>query len=259
MFKQYLTFSTMFAGVRVRVPGPEQRRFPGFKVRRACPSDFPKMARMANEIFQHERDIDYFNKHHSVKMAEDSEATAIEKLLDAERGWRLSDIRDNQSRNGRHFMVATYRKKPAGFMTMRKAKAREEIIGWAEWQDPDTAPSPSVTADDPFSTWNQTQSQGKCGEALGGLQSVIEGLTFVHKKEALLVPPNGLAVALPEALESFRRAGEDHREEWDRWSNQLIPICLGQDGDVCGRNLGTSPNLFSPPLFCHFSRASHRH
>jgi len=202
------------------------------------------MARMANEIFQHERDIDHFNKHHSVKMADDPEATAIEKLLDAEREWRFSDIRDSQNRDGRHFMVATYTKKPAEFMTLRRSKATEEVIGWAEWQDPDTAPV-RAAAVDPFSEWNQTtQSQEKPTTALGGLQSVIEGLTFVHQEEALLVPSNGLAVALPEVLESFRRAGVDHREEWDRWSNQLIPICLGQDGDVYGLNLGMHSNPF---------------
>ncbi|KAK4044368.1 hypothetical protein C8A01DRAFT_12178 [Parachaetomium inaequale] len=227
-----------------------QRRFPGLRIRPAQSYDFPRMARMANEIFQHERDIDHFNKHRSIKMGYEPEARAADRLLAAETDWRLADMRRNRRNPGRHFIVATYLKQPAGYLTRRHgAHPREELLGWAEWQDPGhMAAEPALRdgfSDSDQSESSQRQWRVKAGSALEELESVLEGMTLVHGDQALLIPSNGLAVPLPEAVESFRRAGTDYEEEWKRWYKQFLPSCLGQNGDVHGRHLGmTHGSLF---------------
>lgn len=202
------------------------------------------MARMANEIFQHERDIDYFNKHRRVKMGYEPEANAADKLLAAEAEWRLADMRHNRRRPGRHFIVATYLKQPADYLTRRHgSQVREELLGWAEWQDPGdiVAHRDDVSDSSDQNDDNNSRNEGGPSSDINSLEAVLEGLTLVHAKQALLVLPNGLAVPLPAALESFRRTATDNTA-WTHWGKHIIPSCFGQEGDTeCtwGRYLGT--------------------
>jgi hypothetical protein len=209
------------------------------------------MARMANEIFQHERDIDYFNKHRRVKMGYEPEASAADKLLAAEADWRLADMRQNRRRAGRHFIVATYLKQPADYLTRRHgSQAREELLGWAEWQDPSNPAAHGDTISDSSDHSDDNHNQEKNGpdSAISDLESVLESLTLVHAKQALLVLPNGLAVHLPQTLESFRRAAAGLHDVWTSWSKHIIPGCLGQNGDTRGRDLGTQPLTSHHPI-----------
>jgi hypothetical protein len=200
------------------------------------------MARMANEVFQHERDIDYFNKHRRVKMGYEPEASAADKLLAAEADWRLADMRQNRRRPGRHFVVATYLKQPADYLTRRHgSQAREELLGWAEWQDPShpAAYGDTISESSDQSDGNNGQEKRGPSAATSDLESVLESLTLIHAKQALLVLPNGLAVHLPQTLESFRRAATNLHDVWTLWSQHIIPSCLGQNGDTQGRDLST--------------------
>lgn len=230
-------------------PDRRQPRFPGLRVRVAQSYDFPAMARMANEIFQHERDIDHFDRYRSVKMGYEDEARTADRLLAAETDWRFANMRKNRRTAGRHFLVATYLKQPAVYLTSRHgAQPREEILGWAEWQDPtrlivltDSVPSDSLsdsdqTDDSPY------KRMGKPDIALGELRSILKDMRFYHARQELLVPPNGLAVGLSETLESFDRAATNQPEDWKRWSKQFLPNYLGQYGDVHGRHLGMHPS-----------------
>jgi hypothetical protein len=212
---------------------------------------------MANEIFQHERDIDHFNKHRRVKMGYEPEASAADRLLAAETDWRLADMRKNRRIPGRHFIVATYIKRPAGYLTRRHgAHPREELLGWAEWQDPGlTAAEPALK--DGFSDSDQSESSHgrwkmEADSALDGLESVLEGMTLVHDNQALFVPSNGLAVPMSEAVESFQRARTDDPEEWKLWYKVYLRNFLGQNGDPYGMHLGmcsTTPcHVFSKHL-----------
>ena len=222
----------------------QQERLSGLCIRPARSCDFPRMARMANEIFQHERDIDYFNKHRRVKMGYEPEASAADKLLAAEADWRLADMRQNRLRPGRHFIVATYLKQPADYLTRRHgSQAREELLGWAEWQDPSNPAAYSDTISDSSdqSDANDGREKGRPSAAISDLESILESLTLVHAKQALLVLPNGLAAHLPHTLESFRRAATDLHDVWTLWSKHIIPNSLGPNGDTQGRNLGTQP------------------
>lgn len=209
-------------------PDRRQPRFPGLRVRVAQSYDFPAMARMANEIFQHERDIDHFDRYRSVKMGYEDEARTADRLLAAETDWRFANMRKNRRTAGRHFLVATYLKQPAVYLTSRHgAQPREEILGWAEWQDPtrlmvltDSVPSDSLsdsdqTDDSPY------KRMGKPDIALGELRSILKDMRFYHARQELLVPPNGLAVSLSETLESFDRAATNQPEDWKRWSKQF--------------------------------------
>ncbi|KAK3300716.1 uncharacterized protein B0H64DRAFT_314670 [Chaetomium fimeti] len=225
------------------LPGHKQRRFPGLRVRPAQSYDFPLMARMANEIFQHERDIDYFDRHRSVKMGYEDEAMVADRLLAAETDWRLADMRRNRHNPGRHFFVATYFKQPAAYMTsLHDGQPREEILGWAEWQDPGrmAAAEPGLSdslSDSDHSEQNAGEWQGKVGGALGQLASILKEIRLVHGNQELLVPPNGLAVSLPDTLGSFDEAAANRPDDWKRWSEELLPNCLGKHGDVHGRHL----------------------
>lgn len=61
----------------------------------------------------------------------------MDKLLAAETDWRLANMRRNRRKPGRQFVLATYLKQPAEYLTSRHdAEPREELLGWAEWQDP---------------------------------------------------------------------------------------------------------------------------
>ena len=209
----------------------QPRRYPDLYIRPATTCDFPQMARMASKVFQHERDLDYFDKHRRVKMAEEAEADWIDNLLKREREWRHSELRLHYDTPGRHFILATYTKKPAKFMTVRRrrAQAREEILGWAEWQDPGQTPAPPG---------NPRAIRGFPGLTPAELDTAIRDLALVHRRMPLLVLPNGLSVNMFDALRSFDRAATENHKEWGRWSTGILPMCLGQDGDVDGKNLG---------------------
>lgn len=222
----------------------KQPRFPGLRVRAAQSYDFPAMARMANEIFQHERDIDYFNRHHSVKMGYEDEASAADRLLAAETDWRLADMRKNRRTPGRHFLVATYLKQPAVYLTsLHGAQPKEEILGWAEWQDPgrlilaNAAPMSDSLSDSDQTDNSPAKLEGRLNVSVGEVQPILKKMRLFHAKQELLVPPNGLAVNLSDALDSFDRAATNQPEDWKRWTQQFIPNCLGQYGDIHGRHL----------------------
>ncbi|KAH6854100.1 hypothetical protein B0I37DRAFT_388243 [Chaetomium sp. MPI-CAGE-AT-0009] len=223
-------------------PGRKQSRFPGLRVRPAQSYDFPAMARMANEIFQHERDIDHFDRHRSVKMGYEDEARAADRLLAAETDWRLADMRRNRRIPGRNFFVATYLKQPAVYLTsLHGAQPREEILGWAEWQDPGRMTVELAAVSDSLSDSDQSE-KAAAGEWVGKvvdgtLRSVLKDMRLAHGKQELLVPPNGLAVSLPDALQSFDEAAANRPDDWTRWSKHFLPNCLGQHGDVHGPNL----------------------
>ncbi|KAK4156624.1 hypothetical protein C8A00DRAFT_12467 [Chaetomidium leptoderma] len=225
--------------------GRSHRRFPGLRIRPARSYDFRRMACMANEIFQHERDIDHFNKHHCVKMGYEAEASAADRLLAAERDWRVDNMRRSQRKPGRQFIVATYMKEPAEFLMRRHGSGpREELLGWAEWQDPVSMSDEPARNGGPSDSYQSEAGKlggqkVKAGSALDEqLESVLKSLTFVHESQPLLVPPNGLAVRLPDALESFRHVRANDPEGWKRWHKQIIPACFGETGDTQGRHLG---------------------
>jgi hypothetical protein len=192
------------------------------------------MARLANTIFQHERDIDYFLTHHRVKLGSEREAEAADKLLAADVDCRLAQLRANYDLPGRIFYLATHLTAPADFLLSSKSR-KEEILGWAEWQDPLWPPAPT-TAISPFAP-------------------VVKDLTFRYGSAGMLAPPNGLALNLGDALESFRRARTDNPQEWDRWRQEIIPTCFGEQGDVQGRHLSKHhPTLpFHQPLITHMN------
>ncbi|EAQ92959.1 predicted protein [Chaetomium globosum CBS 148.51] len=223
--------------------GRKPPRFPGLRVRPAQSYDFPAMARMANEIFQHERDIDHFDRYRSVKMGYEDEATAAERLLAAETDWRLADMRKNRRTPGRHFLVATYLKQPAAYLTsLHGAQPREEILGWAEWQDPGRLIVATSTPSDSLSDSDQSENSpyrlmGRPGVALGELRPILEEMRLVHARQELVVPPNGLAVSLSDVLQSFNEAATRQPEDWKRWSKEFLPNCLDKYGDVHGRHL----------------------
>ena len=211
----------------------QHRRYPDLHLRPATTCDFPEMARMASKIFQHERDLDYFDKNRSVKMAGEQEADWIGQLLKVEREWRHTEIRLSYERPGRHFILATYTRKPAEFLTVggHKAQAREQILGWAEWQDPGQTPAPP----------ERRLIRGYPGLKPADFDTAIKGMALVHSRMPLLVLPNGLCVNMFDALRSFDRAAAENHEAWDRWSTDILPMCLGQNGDVDGKNLGMLP------------------
>ncbi|KAK4098781.1 hypothetical protein N658DRAFT_396714, partial [Parathielavia hyrcaniae] len=212
--------------------------FPDLQIRLAEPADFPRMARMANEVFQQERDIEHFFEHRRVKMGDEREVEAANRMLAVDVDWRLTQMRLNHEKHGRLFVLATYFKNTPRYL-LRGTRRREEILGWAEWQEP-LAP----TDNSPFSGPNHIE--GKDGRnrgkietsSLGQLESIIEDLTFRQRALQLLVLPNGLTVYLQDALESFRRASADNPAEWLRWCDEIIPTCLGVHGDVHRKHLG---------------------
>jgi hypothetical protein len=108
-----------------------EERFPCIQVRYAQAYDLRRMARMANEVFQHERDLDYFERHRAIKMGDEHEAEAAERLLAAETEWRHAALRGARRIPGRHLIVATYMRKPADYLSGRSNSSlmREEILG----------------------------------------------------------------------------------------------------------------------------------
>ena len=246
----------------------QQHRFPRFAIRPAQPNDFQAMARMANKVFQHEHDVDYFDKHRSVKMVPADEASAIEALLEKDREWRYVNLRANARLEGRHFVVATCMREPAGFLAASR-RPKEVILGWAEWQDPWThrGAAPAKPAGSSKSVYVGMAGTDSEGEALpdNAFDTVSNGPTFMDGKTRMFIPSNGLAVSVVDTLKSFTCAGMDQPDEWDRWSSEYIPMCLGPDGDVNGKHLGMSltpptshpPNLLPPVLRSLVIKSTH--
>ncbi|KAL2124899.1 hypothetical protein VTJ04DRAFT_1264 [Mycothermus thermophilus] len=240
-----------------------EERFPCIQVRYAQAYDLRRMARMANEVFQHERDLDYFERHRAIKMGDEHEAEAAERLLAAETEWRHAALRGARRIPGRHLIVATYMRKPADYLSGRSNSSlmREEILGWAEWQDPrfPTHPKPTAHA---IATGNISHVDNLDDEQqsneinLQGLDSVLDALTMKHEGQQLLVLPNSLATH-----RSFvRMAINQHAAELaannpaigNTWFEDIIPSCFGSLGAVNGWDL-VLRSLVISPLHWHSS------
>ncbi|KAK4129064.1 hypothetical protein N657DRAFT_668156 [Parathielavia appendiculata] len=224
--------------IKIPLSTRPQDRFPGLQIRLAEPADFPRMARMANEVFQQERDIEYFTEHRRVKVGDEREVEAANGMLAVDADWRLTQLRLNHEKPGRHFILATYFKNSQRYL-LSATRRREEILGWAEWQEPPALgnSSPNTSGSDHVDGRDGPNLTEIGGSFLGQLESIVKDLTFRQQVLRLLVPPNGLTVYLQDALESFRRASADNQTEWDRWCNEIIPTCLGVHGDVHRKHL----------------------
>ncbi|KAL2271408.1 hypothetical protein VTJ83DRAFT_779 [Remersonia thermophila] len=226
-----------------------EERFPGLRLRSAQAYDLRRMARMANEVFQHERDIDYFNRHRAIKMGDEHEAAAAERLLTAECEWRHAALRDCRRLPGRHLLVATYLKKPAGYLSSRSlaSGAKEEILGWAEWQDPLVTPNDAL---DLCKTVNEEDEIKLEDDDLARFNIALHDLSLDHQHHTLLVLPNGLAVRFDDAFKSIQSAGTRALTEsspvWKLWCKDVIPSCFGPWGDVHGRDLVLRSFVISP-------------
>jgi hypothetical protein len=174
-------------------------RFPNLRLRPALPADFPRMARLANAVFQHERDINYFDEHHDIKIESDSEAEADDELLAADNDWRLAQLRRNHKLPGRLFLVATYAKLPPDFLQTRKRRTNEEILGWAEWQDPQVPPVPASRRSNRL----PSDTQEARNTLLGPLWPTVKSLSFKHDDVRMLGLPNGLPVRARDAATTF--------------------------------------------------------
>ncbi|KAK3902983.1 hypothetical protein C8A05DRAFT_33297 [Staphylotrichum tortipilum] len=237
---------TVAVSARVSAQTARQRhRFPRFTIRPAQPYDFQVMARMASTVFQDEHDVDYFDKHRSVKTVPAAEADVIDGLLEEDREWRYVNLRSNARLRGRHYIVATCMREPASFLAASR-RPTEVILGWAEWQDPWTVVPPRGSASiaagrngDIKSVYVSMAGSDSDGDALpaNAFDTVVNGPTFVYDKNAMFIPSNGLAVNMVDTLKSFTCAGLEKPDEWGRWSSEFIPMCLGPDGDVNGKHL----------------------
>ncbi|KAL1837206.1 hypothetical protein VTJ49DRAFT_4157 [Mycothermus thermophilus] len=225
-------------------------RFPGLRLRPAQAYDLRRMARMANDVFQHERDIDYFNRHRAIKMGNEREAAAAECLLAAECEWRHASLRNCRRLPGRHLIVATYLKKPADYLCGRSlaSGAKEEIVGWAEWQDPLMTPD---DVSDPCNTVNEEDNLKPRDDDMVRFNIVLDDLTLDYEHERLLVLPNGLAIRFDDALDSMQRAAAGafaaNSRVWKMWCEEVIPSCFDRWGDVKGRDLVLRSLVISTP------------
>ncbi|KAL2161693.1 hypothetical protein VTH06DRAFT_8255 [Thermothelomyces fergusii] len=237
-----MSAASIKASARTAAEGKQQRWFPNLCIRPAKSSDLARMARMASEIFQHERDIDHFNRHRRARTGSEPGAEVDDAVAAAEAEWRLAEMRESHRHPGRHFIIATCSKQPDRYLrTRRVGRPREVLLGWAEWQDPRgraaDAPAPADgssirSGSDPTSDKNDGG-----GSAIDKLTPLLKDMTLRRRNQALLVLSNGLAVNFFDAVDSLRAAATKHPEEWESWYNQYLPNCLGRNGDLHGRHL----------------------
>ncbi|KAK3309766.1 uncharacterized protein B0T15DRAFT_497996 [Chaetomium strumarium] len=222
-----------------------QTRFPGFQVRPARPSDFRAMARMATATFRDEHEVSHFTRY---RRALDPAAVArANRLALAEFAWRLATMHATRRLPGRHFLVATYLRTPVEYLsTLRGAhETREEILAWAEWQEPVCAlasvgprrESLFPPDDSPFAGLGKSRGEqvDVPRSAHAKLEAILQGMQSRCGEYTVLVPPNSGAVYRQVAVEGFHRARLDFPEEWRRWSQEFLPAFLGPDGDAQGR------------------------
>ncbi|AEO53767.1 hypothetical protein MYCTH_2053048 [Thermothelomyces thermophilus ATCC 42464] len=258
----------MSAASRASAPtaeGKQQRWFPGLCIRPAKSSDLPRMARMASEIFQHERDIDHFNRHRRARTGSEPGAEVDDAVVAAESEWRLAEMRESHRNPGRHFIIATYTKQPDRCLRRRHvARSKEVLLGWAEWQDPGgRAADAPVLVDSGSSGSDLTSDKSdddnyradadagveEGGSAFDKLTPLLKDMTLRRRNQALLVLSIGLSVNFFDAVNSLKAAATKHPEEWRSWYDQYLPNCLGRNGDVHGRHLGMRPADTPPPVF----------
>ncbi|KAL2183924.1 hypothetical protein L209DRAFT_693014 [Thermothelomyces heterothallicus CBS 203.75] len=250
----------MSAASRASAPtaeGKQQRWFPGLCIRPAKSSDLPRMARMASEIFQHERDIDHFNRHRRARTGSEPGSEVDDAVVAAESEWRLAEMRESHRNPGRHFIIATYTKQPDRCLRRRHvARSKEVLLGWAEWQDPGgRAADAPVLVDSSSSGSDLTSDKSdddnyradadagveEGSSAFDRLTPLLKDMTLRRRNQALLVLSNGLSVNFFDAVNSLKAAATKHPEEWRSWYDQYLPNCLGRNGDVHGRHLGMRP------------------
>ncbi|KAL2154554.1 hypothetical protein VTH82DRAFT_3230 [Thermothelomyces myriococcoides] len=240
--------------------GRQHQRFSSLCIRPARSSDLPRMARMASEIFQHERDIDYFNRYRCARTGLEPGAEVDDAMIAAETEWRLAEMRVNHRSPGRHFIIAAYTRQPNRYLrTRRLTRSKEVILGWAEWQDPGgrAADTPALVDNGGFgSDLTSEKSDGSSyqgdavvetsGSGFDKLTPLLEAMTLKWHNQALLVPSNGLGINFFDAVDSLKAAASKKPEEWKNWCNQYLPSYLSRNGDIHGRHLNCS-GLESPP------------
>ncbi|KAL2136185.1 hypothetical protein VTI74DRAFT_5063 [Chaetomium olivicolor] len=216
-----------------------KRFFPRFGLRPARTYEFGRMARMACEAFDDEQALVEFDKYRNPTMPDMIEFPGLPKLREAEVLWRRSKMQRERLTPGRHFIVATRLKNPADYLKKPQidsngAYPREEILGWAEWQDPRVCNHPRGGSVGETSEDTPTPRPAFDDD---DFEQTLKSLTLVHDEQAFFVPPHRSIVPLPATLESLRRAAATDYQNWKQWHEYYIPTCFGEEGDVQGQHL----------------------
>jgi hypothetical protein len=223
------------------------------------------MARMATATFRDEHESFHFTRYKRTLTTSAAAAARADNLAKAEFAWRLASMHANRRLPGRHFLVATYLRTPVEYLSILKGahETREEILAWAEWQEPvcavDKAGSesqfpPDEDDDSPFFATssrrkNRVEQKVLKRSVYPQLEAILRGLETKCRHSAseytVLIPPNSGAVYRQVVMEGFQRAQLDYREEWGRWAREFLPAWLGPDGDAQGRYMGMFKQLNS--------------
>ncbi|KAJ4297400.1 hypothetical protein N0V88_004321 [Collariella sp. IMI 366227] len=198
------------------------------------------MARIACEAFDDEQALANFDKSHEEAMPDMAELQALSQRREAEVAWRRDNMERRRRLLGRHFIVATCLKNPDDYLkkpqvALNGAYPREEILGWAEWQDP----MPQVQ---PLARESENDGQGDKAAAQpfmfnDDFEQTLSSLTLYHNRQPFFVPPHSAMVPLAAALKSFQRAAAKQHEDWKQWHKYYFPTCFGFNGDIQGQRL----------------------